>query len=225
MVTWHGLARPDRDGTEAEELIPLEPPPVPPSALRSLLELPLLLVVAALVALIVKALMAQAFYIPSESMFPQLTEGDRVVVSRLSYRLHDPRRGDIVVFDDPGAVSDPDPDPLPIRLGRDALQAVGIVRPTEKELIKRIIGLPGESIAASGGVLYIDGQPLFEPYLPPTAYTADFPITLVPEGHVFVMGDNRTNSKDSRSFGPIAESRIVGRALLTAWPLQRTAYL
>jgi len=192
---------------------------------RSLLEVPLLLVLAAAIALVVKAFLAQAFFIPSESMEPQLVTGDRVVVSRLSYDLHEPRRGDVVVFDDPTQPAVEDRSLLPVRLGRDALEALGVVQPQGRELIKRVIGLPGERISSEGSGVLVDGQPLREPYLAETMVTDPFPSVLVPEGHVFVMGDSRRNSKDSRRFGPVSQGEIVGRAIARVWPPGRAAWL
>jgi signal peptidase I len=158
-------------------------------------------------------------------MEPQLTSGDRVVVSRLAYDLHEPRRGDIVVFSDPAAVSTDDDSFIVLRIGRDALEAVGVVRPDDKELIKRVIALPGETVEGRDGAVHIDGRPLLEPYLPEGMQTVDFAPYTVPDGHVFVMGDNRSNSKDSRSFAGVPVNSIVGRAIARVWPPGRIAYL
>jgi len=177
------------------------------------------------IALVVKAFLAQAFFIPSESMEPQLVTGDRVVVSRLAYDLHEPRRGDIVVFDDPTVPEEPDRSLLPVRWGRDALEALGVVEPRGRELIKRVVGLPGEQVSGLGGRVLIDGRPLREPYLAPTVVIDDFPPVSVPEGHVFVMGDSRRNSKDSRRFGPVDTDEVVGRAIARVWPPTRVAWL
>jgi signal peptidase I len=182
------------------------------------------LVLALAVTFVVKAFVAQAFVIPSASMEPQLDVGDRVVVSRLAYRLHDPRRGDIVVFPNPEAHA-PDRSVLPVRWLHDVLEAVGARKPSEQELIKRVVGLPGESVEGRGGHLYVDGQRLIEPYLPASVTTSDFGPVEVPAGRLFVMGDNRGDSKDSRAFGPIRSSTIVGRALFRVWPPGREAFV
>jgi signal peptidase I len=188
-----------------------------------LVELPLLLLAALALSLAVRANVAQAFYIPSGSMEPQLEAGDRVLVSRTAYRLHDVNRGDIVVF--PSPTSAPDDDPFVERTVKDLLESVALRKPGEDELIKRVIGLPGETISAQGGYMVIDGRRLGEPYLPDGTVTLDFGPVSVPEGHVFVMGDNRGNSSDSRIIGTIEIDTIVGRAIARIWPPDRVAFL
>ncbi|MDP1821135.1 MAG: signal peptidase I [Acidimicrobiales bacterium] len=193
--------------------------------LPAVVELPLLLLVALVVTLLVKAFFAQAFYIPSASMEPQLREGDRVVVSRTAYRLHDPHRGDVVVFPDPGAPEETDG--FVEGLVDDVLGAVALGSHDDSELIKRVVGLPGEVIQGRDGRVLIDGRRVFEPYLEPDMLTSDFGPATVPEGHVFVLGDNRTNSHDSRfaDVGPIEIDSLVGRAVARVWPPGRTAFL
>lgn len=188
-------------------------------------EVPLLLAAAIAVTLVVKALLAQAFYIPSESMEPQLRERDRVIVSRTAYRLHEPRRGDIIVFPSPAVPAEEEG--LVEGLLNDVLETVALRDPGDRELIKRVIALPGETIEGRGGTVRIDGQPLVEPYLTPDVVTSDFGPLEVPEGRVFVMGDNRTNSHDSRfaDIGPIDIDTIVGRAIARVWPPGRNAFL
>lgn len=225
MIAWRGVRAAGRPGDGDEDLPPLRPPERPPSGWRLALEVPVLLVVAAVIALLVKAFLAQAFYIPSESMEPQLTAGDRVVVSRLAYRMHEPRRGDIVVFDDPLAPDEDDGELLPVRVGREALEALGVIKPREKELIKRVVGLPGETISAEDGVIHVNGRPLTEPYLGDAVGTGTFGPVVVPDGHLFMMGDNRGNSKDSRRFGPVDQDLVVGRAIVLVWPPGRVAFL
>jgi signal peptidase I len=172
-------------------------------ALRNTVEWVLVIVGALLVALVIKTFLFQAFYIPSESMEPTLIDRDRVVVNKLSYRLHDVNRGDLVVFDRP-----PNEPPTEI-----------------DELIKRVIALGGETIEGRQGEIFIDGRRLDEPYLAEPASSGSFGPITIPDGHVFVMGDNRNNSRDSRIFGPIDEELIVGRAFVRVWPLGRLAFL
>lgn len=197
----------------------------PQRRLPALVELPLLLLVAIVVTLVVKAVLAQAFYIPSESMEPQLRERDRVIVSRTAYRLHEPRRGDIVVFPSPAVP--PEDEGLVEGLVHDVLESVALRDPGDRELIKRVIGLPGDTIEGRDGHVLINGRPLIEPYLSADVVTSNFGPLDVPAGHVFVMGDNRTNSHDSRfgDIGFIDIDTIVGRAVARIWPPQRTAFL
>ncbi len=159
-----------------------------------------LVIVAAVVALGVRTFVFQAFFIPSGSMLPTLQIGDRILVDKLSYDLHKVNRGDMIVFRTPPAdTGDP-----------------GI-----KDLVKRVIGLPGERISSSGGSVYINGKKLPEPWLPPDTKTFGITPQTIPAGEVFVMGDNRGNSKDSRVFGPISEKLIVGRVELIFYPLSQ----
>ena len=193
---------------------------------RTIIEFPLLIIVAALIAFLVRTFVAQAFYIPSESMTPQLQVNDRIVVSKLAYRLHEPRRGDIVVFDNPRPVETIEPErTLPVRLLRSLGEAVGLVQPSTEEFIKRVIGLPGETVEGRDNKILINGRALEEPYLLPTDPIYDFPPVTVPEGRLWVMGDNRDGSSDSRSFGPIEKSSIVGRAVVRVWPLGDASFL
>ena len=194
---------------------------------RTAREVPLLLVSAAVLAFLLKTLVAQAFYIPSESMLPQLQVDDRVVVSKISYRLHAPRRGDIVVFDCPeqACTNGPDESRGVLKLVRKVAEGVGVVQPSTEEFIKRVLALPGETVEAHDGAVHVDGRRVTEPYLPAGAMTADFPPTKVPPGHLWVMGDNRANSSDSRVFGPIPKSSVVGRTIARVWPLPSASFL
>jgi signal peptidase I len=171
----------------------------PPSGLRRTLEWAGLIAAALLVALGVRATLVQTFYIPSESMEPTLEVGDRILVNKLSYRLHDVHRGDVVVFKrPPTAVATPD---------------------GTEDLIKRVIALSGETIEArDDGLVYVDGELLDESYLPEGTRTENLPLQTVPDGKVFVMGDNRGHSGDSRMFKAIDEDLIVGRAFVIIFP-------
>lgn len=198
------------------------PPPKPRSLLR---ELPLLLGVAFVIAFLVKTFVAQAFFIPSESMVHTLEVGDRVLVSRMSYRLHEPRRGDIVVFTSPFQTEGAGDDPaLPTRIVHTVLESVGLRQPSTDDFIKRVIALPGETVEGKNGNILINGRRLVEPYLAEDPI-GDFPAKTIPKDHVWVMGDNRNRSSDSRVFGPISESKIVGRSILRIWPVNRLGFL
>ena len=187
-------------------------------------EMVVLVVTALVIAVVVKTFVAQAFYIPSGSMLPQLQINDRVVVSKVSYRLHDPRRGDIVVFDAPGGEAE-DASSLPERAFRSVIQSIGLSPPSTDEYIKRVVALPGERVEGHDGKVLVDGRELVEPYLRPGVATGDFAAVVVPPETVFVMGDNRANSSDSRIFGPVPRSTVVGRAFARVWPLSTTSFL
>jgi signal peptidase I len=184
-------------------------------------ELPVLLLIAFILALLIKSFLVQAFYIPSESMEPTLLIGDRVLVNKVVYHLHEPRRGDIIVFEEPH--------PAPSE-HRNAIQAfwhwltqgLGVSSNPEKDFIKRVIGLPGETIEVKRGVVFINGKKLSEPYLGVNADLRDYPPTKVKGGNLFVMGDNRPNSNDSRfGLGQIPLNKVVGRAFVIIWPPSR----
>lgn len=195
-------------------------------AARLAIECAILAVVVILVAAGTRALVAQAFYIPSASMEPQLQINDRVVVSKLAYDLHAPRRGDIIVFRaPPGLEKKPasQNDPLLRALG-DAAQAVGLAS-SGTDLIKRVVALPGETVEARAGRVRINDRILIEPYLPAGTLTSSFGPYVVPRGYLWVMGDNRDNSEDSRYFGAVPESSVVGRAVWRVWPLTDLSFL
>jgi signal peptidase I len=173
-----------------------------PSATRTIIEWVAVIGGALAVALVIQAFLVQAFYIPSSSMEPTLAVGDRVLVNKLSYDLHDENRGDLVVFERPDG-------------------SAGEI----KDLIKRVIGLPGETVEIRDGAVLIDGRVLDEPYLADDEVLADFAPVTVPDDHVFVMGDNRDDSRDSRVFGPIEDDSIVGRAFVRVWPLTNLGLL
>ncbi len=200
-------ASPHDDGPE---VLPLLSPPVRPESLRkprwrrTAVEWLTVLALAAAAAVLLRAFVVQAFWIPSGSMEPTLKINDRIIVDKLSYHLHPVHRGDIVVFRRPPADS-----------------AGG---PQIKDLVKRVVGLPGETISAHGGNVYINGKILKEPYLPRGTHTYGIPKQVIPKGEYFVMGDNRSDSYDSRRFGPIPGSLIIGRVMFRFWPLSRLAW-
>ena len=167
-----------------------------PSAFRNAAEWIIIAGGALLVAFIIKTFLLQAFYIPSLSMAPTLKVDDRVLVNKLSYDLHEIRRGDVVVFESPP---------------NEGSQT--------KDLIKRVIALPGETVEAHDGRIYIDGQILDEPYLGTDVTTQPFDKITITEDHYWVMGDNRANSRDSRFYGAISEELVIGRAFVRVWPI------
>lgn len=206
---------------------PLATSTQPSKTRRAVVETALLVVMAIVIAVLLRAFVAQAFRIPSESMVPQLEIGDRVVVSRLAYEAHDPRRGDIVVFDCPPAAGcgQKGDDALPVRALKTLAEALLLRQPDIEEFIKRVIGLPGEVVSGHDGDVWINDHVLVEPYLPKGTVTSDFGPITVGKGRLWVMGDNRTNSADSRVFGQIEQRTIVGRAIVRVWPPQRLAFL
>jgi signal peptidase I len=199
----------------------------PPPRRSFLAELPVLVIVAFLLALVLKTFLVQAFYIPSQSMQPTLEIGDRVLVNKLVYDLREPRRGDVVVFRDDAL--------LPLEPGGASameriadLVASGLgTSPSERDLIKRVIGLPGETIEMRDGVVYADGRPVPEEEVEYGGYLlsrdlVDYGPVVVPEGEYFMMGDNRPNSADSRfQIGTVEREEIIGRAFVVMWPVTR----
>lgn len=204
---------------------PAGEPPKKRSALAFFKELPVLILIAFGLALLIKTFLVQAFYIPSESMVPTLQVGDRVLVNKLVYRFREPRRGEIIVF---VAERDAQPPKSFFRKVRDTLtEGLGATQPAEKDFIKRVIGVPGDTVEMRDGVVTItttDGKRLRldEPYLSTDKDTSAFGPAKIPPDRYFVMGDNRPNSRDSRtSLGSIKKSDIVGKAFVRVWPLGR----
>lgn len=180
---------------------------------------------ALILTILVKGFLIQAFFIPSRSMEPTLDVGDRVVVNRLAYRLGDPAHGQVVVFLRPTGADQP-PASGPISWVRRAVaQGLGGTPPGNEDLIKRVVGLPGDELEGRDGHLIRNGVEVAEPYLRPGTFTSDFVKVRVKRDHVWVMGDNREDSADSRSFGQVHRSALVGRAVLTVWPVQHTGGL
>ena len=188
------------------------PPPTPPprSPTRWIREGIIVVVVAVLVAVLLRTFVVQTFFIPSGSMEPTLQIGDRILVNKLSYHLHGVDRGDIVVFSRPPAEN--------------------CGGPEVNDLVKRVIGLPGDVISLSRGYVSIDGERLNESWLPateqgitsagPAGNTSNLAHPYrVPADSYFVMGDNRNDSCDSRYWGPIKQSEIVGKVEVRVWPI------
>jgi signal peptidase I len=197
----------DESLTEAAQSTQATPARPAKKKMNPLLEWLIVVAVAITSALLVRAYVVQQFAVEGESMLSTLQDGDRVLVNRLSYRLHDPRRGDVVVlkrFDSPST--------------------------PERDLIKRVIGLEGERVRLTNCVVYINDQPLNEPYLDPAIQQDDgcggdqTEIT-VPQNTVFVLGDHRGKSSDSRVFGPVPFDLLIGRAFVIIWPLGDWSWL
>ncbi|MGZ4240230.1 MAG: signal peptidase I [Actinomycetota bacterium] len=189
-------------------------------------ELPLLLVIAFGLALLIKTFLLQAFFIPSGSMEPTLQINDRVLVNKLVYRIHPPRRGDIIVF-----IEQPAPHkPFWSRVRSFFTEGLGVTKPASRDFIKRVIGLPGETIQIKSGVVTITPSggrsfQLSEPYLNTERDLSSYGPFTIPADTYFVMGDHRADSADSRtSLGPIRKSVIVGRAFIRIWPPGRVGF-
>jgi signal peptidase I len=190
--------------------------PKPHSATRLILEWAAIVAVAVLAAILLRAFVVQPFKIPSGSMEPTLKDHDRLLVAKLSYHFHSVHRGDIVVFKKPADDTTAD----------------------ITDLVKRVIGLPGETISARDGQVYIDGRYLAQPWLPKVDQAVTvFPSSIagclpsppgscrIPAGEYVMLGDNRTDSSDSRVFGPVRGSLFIGRAFILVWPLSRIGLL
>jgi signal peptidase I len=177
-----------------------------PSTARAFFDWVVVIVVALLVAFVVRTFVLAHFVVEGSSMYSTLETGDRVFVNKLSYRLHDPNRGDVVVLHQ-------------------------ITGASERDLIKRVIALPGETVEIRNCNVLIDGRLLNEPYLDPNVVTptncgGDYSLEgPVPPNHVFVMGDNRGGSQDSRVIGTIDEHNLVGRAFVVFWPQRHWQWL
>lgn len=180
-------------------------------------------------AFVVKTFFVQSFFIPSGSMEPILIKDDRLLVQKISYWMAEPKRGDIVVFDDPGSwLSEAEVKANETAVQR-ALTLIGLF-PEGGHLIKRVIGVAGDTVECcdAEGRILVNGEPLDEPYLKDPAATDSMKFSItVPEGRLWVMGDNRANSADSRAHmelpgeGTVRADSVVGKAWLRLWPSNR----
>jgi signal peptidase I len=174
----------------------------------------------------IKAFVVQAFFIQMESMLPTLEPAERVLVSKWSYRFGEPERGDVVILHDPKDPCRLDADrcdkALPSRAADWLKEIFGLPLGDQKDLVKRIIGLPGETISMDDGRTYVDGREVELPSSEatgPQLDTSDLAPVEIPEDEYFVMGDNREASGDSRAFGTVTRDDLVGRAFVVIWPL------
>jgi signal peptidase I len=182
-------------------------------------ELPFLLLAALFVAVVIKTFVIQPFYIPSGSMIPTLLIDDRVMVSKLSYLLGEPERGDVIVFENPYAPEIEES--FPEAIVRSTLEALGIRTSANDDLIKRVVAVGGETIEVRDNQVFIDGVPLDEPYVQPGVAMGDFGPRAIGPDELFMMGDNRNESSDGRVFGPIPRDDVIGKAVFRIWPMDR----
>ncbi len=182
------------------------------------------MIIAVAVAVLIKTFLVQTFYIPSGSMVPTLEVNDRVMVNRLAYEFGSaPERGDIIVFDSPFAGdADETEEPVLDLVIRTIGESLGIsAAAVPDDLIKRVVAVGGETIEIRDNRVLVDGEALAEPYVAPGVSMADMAARTLRADEVFVLGDNRNGSVDSRRFGPVTESHIVGRTFVRIWPFDR----
>jgi signal peptidase I len=188
----------------------------------TLRELILLILFAFLLAILIKSFLIQAFFIPSGSMEPTLVPGDRILVCRVCKAFSDVTYGDVIVF------SDPDPAPHEDRglIGGFVHwleEGIGVARPEDDDFIKRVVALEGDTWEIRRGMLFVNGSRVEEPYLAAERDRRDFGPETVPDGMLFVLGDNRLHSGDSRfpppgGLGYVPEDKVIGEAIVIAWP-------
>ena len=209
---------------------PAEPEPTITSPRRTgWRELPALLLVAVVLAVLIKSFLVQAFYIPSASMEPTLQVGDRILVCRVCLHLQDIHRGDVLVFSDPH----------PTGPGRGVIggfvhwlaQGVGVAQPENPDFVKRVGALPGETWEIHDGTLFIDGRPIDRPYLSPNVDLRSFGPQTVPDGMLLMLGDNPLDSGDSRfppgegGLGYVPLDKVIGIAFVRVWPTSRMGWV
>jgi signal peptidase I len=172
---------------------------------RVVIEWAVILVIAVLASFLVRTYAVQTFFIPSKSMNPTLHVGDRILVNKLSVRFGTINPGDIIVFKKPPAEHCDDG--------------------TYSDLVKRVIGIPGQTITSKGNTVYVNGKPLKEPWTYFPNLNPPIKKITLKANQYFVMGDNRANSCDSRFWGPVPRSYIIGKAFFRIWPLSRIGFL
>jgi signal peptidase I len=192
-------------------------------------EFPILIGSALVLAIVIKTFLIQAFFIPSESMVPTLRQGDRILVCRICTRVGGVHRGEVVVF------SDPHPGPGSQRGALDAAlhwlaEGIGVAQPENPDYVKRVIGLGGDVVELRSGRLYVNGSLVPEPYLDTPRDTRSFGPITVPDGMLFVLGDNRLHSGDSRfqppeGLGFVGQDKVIGRAFVRVWPPSRMGWV
>jgi signal peptidase I len=175
------------------------------STIKWLIEWGVIVVIALVIAGTLRLFVFQTFFIPSPSMYPTLQVGDRIIVNKLAFDFHPVDRGDIVVF------------------SRPPLEHEKCGGPLDPDLVKRVIGLPTETISFSNNTLFVDGKATPQPWFQKdaTTYTTSFGPVHIPKNDYFVMGDNRIDSCDSRRWGFVPRTTIVGGVIMRVWPLHR----
>jgi signal peptidase I len=187
----------------------VESSPIPEthrSRFRSPIEWAIVVVVAVIVSLLIRTFVLQTFSIPSASMMPTLQKGDRIIVSKLGVEFGTIHTGDILVFKAPKAVAT-------------------VCADTDADLVKRVIGLPGQTLTSKDNTIYVNGKPLVQPWTHNSVLGTAIGTIKVPPNHYFMMGDNESDSCDSRFWGTIPRSSIIGKAFIRIWPLSRLAFL
>jgi len=181
-------------------------PVSPKTRRRSIIEWTAFAVVAVVASLLIRTFVFQTFFIPSASMEPTLMKGDRIIVDKLSVDFGTINRGDVVVFKAPPGVRQDCGDPV-------------------VDLVKRVIGLPGDHLNSKGNTIYVNGQPLIEnwPHYEPLGSAIDHVTVLA--GQYFMVGDDHFNSCDSRTWGTVPRSDIIGKVFVRVWPLSRFGFL
>jgi signal peptidase I len=224
------------DAAATQEVVPKRSPLV--RFLRAVAEFPFLVLIAFGIAVIIKTFLVQAFFIPSGSMLPTLRDGDRVLVEKISYRLHEARREDVVVFAKEVFGIQPPDVPWYEDVRNLLRELAGLPTGREEDYIKRVVAVGGDTIRYTGKprVLYINGSEVSQPFIKGGVDRFSSTLTAsdcnrlemeaaeggcrIPADKVFVMGDNRPDSEDSRILGPIDEDKIVGRAFVLIWPFE-----
>jgi signal peptidase I len=196
------LPPPTLDVEEDSPVVPVKKRP----RSRSLIEWGIVVVVAVLVSLLIRTFVFQTFFIPSGSMEPTLQVGDRIIVSKLSVEFGTIHTGDILVFKAPAAVA-------------------SVCGDNVADLVKRVIGLPGQHLTSKGNTIYVNGKPLAQPWSHVSTLGRAIGNVTVAKNHYFMMGDNESDSCDSRFWGSIPRSSVIGKAFVRIWPLSRLGFL
>lgn len=188
-------------------------------------ELPVLLLIAFVLAFLLRTFVLQVFFIPSTSMAPTLEIDDRIVVEKLTYLVRDPRRGEVVVFEGENVEDVAVDQSTGARVVRGIGQFLGVVPANARDFVKRVIGVEGDEVVIEDGQVFVNGTAIEEPYVVyPDA--SDYGPVTVPEDHLFFLGDNRPNSSDSRrGLGMVPEEAVVGRAVVILWPFDHAGSL